>query len=233
MASAELTGILRAISGTLGNFTFRSTRDGVIISERPVARQTPPTAEQIRVRGLFSTASKQWQTLTDTQREGWETYAATYFQNDSTGRALKGQSVYIKAAWYAQALDAPLPASPPTAAPPPSPTAILGLGVPNEATLSFRVTHPLSTLTGYRLLVEITPPLTSPARHPQPSDFRAVRGVGSGSMLSLLPASNPYSITGARFSIPNGSRYGCRATIVNPQSIPGESFDMVITQSVA
>jgi hypothetical protein len=70
MAQAKLSGILRSISGTVGNFNFRTTKNGIIIADRPGPRTTPPTDEQILVQAFFSSASKQWKALTDAQRTG-------------------------------------------------------------------------------------------------------------------------------------------------------------------
>ena len=35
MAEAQLAGILRSVSGTIGNFNFRTTKNGAVIADLP------------------------------------------------------------------------------------------------------------------------------------------------------------------------------------------------------
>ncbi len=235
MATAQLSGILGAISGDLGNFNFRNTKNGTVIADRREKKNAPSTTEQLLARAFFSTASKQWKTLTDAQRQAWDFYASAYFKTNrnNKGNGPNGQAVYLKAAWYLQAAGAPLPTSAPMESPPAAPTGLTVLPSSNDTTLSIRATHTLATVAGHRLYVEMTPALPSPARKPQPYEYRAAKGLNSGSFPDLAPVANPTSFSDIRFPQPNGARFGCRVTIISGEGIPSAPFAAVLTQRVS
>ncbi|MDX2176622.1 MAG: hypothetical protein SF028_09125 [Candidatus Sumerlaeia bacterium] len=234
MATGQLSGILRSISGTIGNFNFRTTKNGIVIADRPAKRTSPPTAEQLFAQSYFSTASKQWKALSKTQREAWDKYANDFFpfDEDGDGAGPSGQVVYLKAAFYQQAAGLPLPANAPTAAPPGAPTALTIQTAPDDTTVIVRASHAVAPVTGHRLLVEITPPILSAARQAQPSDFRAVKGLNAASLPALAASATNYTFADIRFQIPDTTRFGCRATIINPQGIPGRAFQATLVQAV-
>ncbi|MBI5153705.1 hypothetical protein HZA57_00575 [Candidatus Poribacteria bacterium] len=80
--------------------------------------------------------------------------------------------------------------------------------------------------------MELTPPLTSPARQPAPNDYRAAAGLSAVSCPPLLANALAYQIDGIRYPLDAGLRYGIRATIINPQGIPSHPFATTLTQAL-
>ena len=234
MAEAQLAGILRSVSGTIGNFNFRTTKNGAIIADLPTKRTTAPSTEQFLVQAFFSTASKQWKNLTDAQRTSWSIYAGTYFPNDKDGNGAgpTGQAVFLKAAWYQQASGLALPTDAPIEAPPAAPTGLTPLSNDDPLGISFQMTHSVTPTARHRVFVEITPALASAARHPQPQDYRSARGINVGSFPDLAASGSNYTVTGIRYPFAEGVRFGLRVTIISPDGIPSAAFSETVVKTI-
>lgn len=233
MAEAELTPLLKSVSGELGNFVFRRTKNGVVLSARPVRTATAATAQQAIVRGIFSVVSKAWQTASEAQRAAWEAYARAFFaqDRDGSGAGPSGQAVFVKANSYRQAAGLAVQLAAPTVPPPAAPTAVTVDGAGSEAELVITVEHGLAGApAGYRLFVEATAPLRSPARRPQPGDFRAAAGFGVDSLKPLLATGQAYTITPLRSPLNDGARFGLRVSIISPDGIPSAPLAAVALQ---
>ncbi|CAN5394063.1 hypothetical protein BH09SUM1_BH09SUM1_33710 [soil metagenome] len=53
MAEARLSPILTSLSGILGNFVFRTTKNGAVVANPRSTPVGPPTDQQVIVRGIF------------------------------------------------------------------------------------------------------------------------------------------------------------------------------------
>ena len=71
MAQIKLPAGVQGISGKLGKLFFRTLPDGrVIVSLRKMRERTkPPTKKEIKGRQRFAKVNKEWQSLSDKQRE--------------------------------------------------------------------------------------------------------------------------------------------------------------------
>lgn len=233
MAEAQLTGLLRSLSGTLGNFVFRVTKNGIVVADRPTTTAAV-TAEQEIARSIFTTTTKAWKTITNAQRNAWNNYANTYYptDKDGIGAGPSGQAVFNKANWYRLASGQALVSAAPTTAPPASATALTNSIAADETTIVISVTHPITPVTNYKLFVEITPPLASPARNPIPGDYRAARGLVAASFPALAASAANYTLSPVRYILNEGDRFGCQVTIVDPSGIPSQPFASTLIQSV-
>ncbi len=235
MAETELSGILNSISGSLGNFVFRKTKNGIVLANKASRTNSLPSVEQRRVQGVFSATTAAWSTLTDSQRDGWNAYAASVFPIDKDGRGAgpSGQAVFNKINWYRLAQGLALLASSPVQ-PLPQPVLSIALGdsgADNE--LVFSVVHGGTAGAG-KLMVEATRPLLSAARKPQPGDYRLVRGLEAASFVTLL-ASGPafeYTIPAVRFPVAVGLRFGLRVTVISAEGVPSASREGVFEKIV-
>jgi hypothetical protein len=52
-----------------------------------------------------------------------------------------------------------------------------------------------------------------------------IRHVGPASFFALLVPTQPYIISGARFEVNHGQRYGVRARILTAEGVPGEVLE--------
>jgi len=85
-----------AMSGSVGGVTASRNRYGPYfrVRAKPVI-STTPDAQQAK--GIFTTQTTRWQTLTDAQRLAWEAYAETHLVNNSLGipQALTGHQAFV------------------------------------------------------------------------------------------------------------------------------------------
>lgn len=235
MAEATLTGLLNTLSGELGNFVFRTTKNGIVVSNKPQRSSAPPTQEQQRATSLLSTIAPQWATITDTQRSAWDNYAAQVFPTDKDGNGSgpSGQAVFFKINWYRTVQGLPILANIPTQ-PAPSPVTLIKQEVsPDAETLDFSLEHG-NSVSGQVVMVEATRPLLTAARKPQPGDYRMVRGLttDSFSAMQATGAANTYSFTPVRFPVNDQERYGLQVTILNSEGVPSQPFRQILTKSI-
>lgn len=79
------SSLLAQASGSVGGSTYSRNRYGAYIRNRAVP-VNPGTQQQEAVRGFFSQLTSLWaNTLTDTQREAWDTYGANVPLTDKLG----------------------------------------------------------------------------------------------------------------------------------------------------
>lgn len=235
MAYANLTPVLTRLTGKLGGFVFRHTKNGTVVANPPEVSTAPATIEQTLTRTYFSVATKQWKELTDGQRVDWQGYASAYFPKVKKGKkgpGPSGQAVYNKASWYRLAAGLSLPAAAPTEPRPVPASDAAVVAVSAQEEVSITVDHAITDVTGYRLFVEITPQMISPARQPQPAEFRSVNGIGAASLPVLQASGLTYNFTAIRYALPDGARFGVRLTVINPSGIPSLQFVKVVNQDI-
>lgn len=167
MAHAQLSSHLNGISGKLDNFIFRRTPHGNIISNAPPKPEGPPTADQASARRFVGISSRAWTQLSDEQRRAWNQLAPRQGVQD-------GQTLYNQGSFFRQAAGLPLPAAAPVATPTINLMSVAAAPPTGPDTLNIVFEHPLTDVTGWRIFIQITRDLVSPARQPQPYDFRAV-----------------------------------------------------------
>jgi hypothetical protein len=89
---------ITAISGSSSGSTFSHNRSGAYIRSRTKPRNTRSEA-QSTARSVFSQLSKKWQTtLTDPDRDSWNTYAAAITVKNKLGEDihLTGQLMFFR-----------------------------------------------------------------------------------------------------------------------------------------
>lgn len=87
-----------AYSGSVGGLTASHNKGGAYFRRRSVPTD-PASADQVVVRGLLGNLAQEWNdTLTQSQRSGWDTYAANVSWVDSLGQSiqLSGINHYIR-----------------------------------------------------------------------------------------------------------------------------------------
>lgn len=178
----------------------------------------PNTDDQVTVRNIMSATSKAWATLSDAQREDWQTFANTYYGATVNGvfDAMEGFNCFAKCNNTRQYLglavikDAPLvgPPVPITAA-----TKEQGDEIATSYTWSGITPTDLRGSAEYKVIVEITNAMTSLARTPRASELRWACGVKAASA-QAVDATGIVAITDARIAVANGERFGWQLTVV-------------------
>lgn len=90
--------VIASASGSVGGLTFSRNRSGQYCRRRSVP-VNPGSPQQSITQGLFSLLVTAWtQELTQTQRDGWDTWAINTPQFDALGQpiTITGQNAYIK-----------------------------------------------------------------------------------------------------------------------------------------
>lgn len=85
-------------SGSIGGQTFSHNRGGMYTRARAIP-VNPNTTQQQTVRAVFGSLSQRWsQSLSDTQRDGWDSYAALTPVTNRLGDELilSGQQMYVR-----------------------------------------------------------------------------------------------------------------------------------------
>lgn len=89
--------IIAAGGGSLAGLTLSRNRGGIYLRARanPV---NPSSGPQVAIRTIFGNLSTRWQSLTDTQRDQWTTYAINVTVTNSLGEqiTLTGHQMYIR-----------------------------------------------------------------------------------------------------------------------------------------
>lgn len=144
----------------------------------------PQTTNQTAVRNALTILSKSWADLTDSEREGWNTYAATYLSKDRFGRDVTttGLNWYIKANSNRLYMGLAAVDTAPTDAPP-APFVLSAFDITaggGEASVAIAGTPP----AGFKMkvLVEVTPTV---AWTPSIRRSRFINGVNSSSYITI------------------------------------------------
>lgn len=216
---------IAAVSGRLGDSDVVIVKRGNKCYARKYSPpKNPQTADQVAVRRFLANATKAWSSLTVRQREGWAEYARRY-SFSTFGQELNPYNMFSKVQYYRQALGMGLLLDPPTLAPPPRPAAIIQRPAATAEEFRFVLQHSIAKRDDYVVTFEITPAMPSTGRKPRSIEFRMIRHVGPASFFALLAPSHPYIISGARFEVNHGQRYGVRARIVTAEGVPGEVLE--------
>lgn len=204
-----------SMEGKTKKLSFFTTSEGIFSRERgPVTN--PNTLEQQKIRQIVTAAARNWQNLTQLQRDGWQEYAQQFYTENSEGDPIRpqGMPTYVRANVVRSILGQPFTTGAPLNPPPSGVTDMVSEMATSENEFTFTLTHAHATVTGLQVLVKITPAMSSPARTPRLQDLRLIRGVDSDSAFALVVSGGSITIAGARFLVPDGIRFGGEARIV-------------------
>ena len=90
MANIQLAEILKKISGSLGDYTYSQTVAGIIIKKKsqPGSKNKFSFSDlQLYNQSLLSQLMTSWQTIKDSERQGWTKVASIFTKKDSNGIA--------------------------------------------------------------------------------------------------------------------------------------------------
>lgn len=97
MARITTSALISDIRGKVGGVVFQGGQSGLIVRNKsiPVNRRT--LAQTQSKKDLFN-IQQEWRALTDSQRDDWNLFAATYpvLQKFSTTKTINGQQYFIK-----------------------------------------------------------------------------------------------------------------------------------------
>lgn len=98
MARFQPTGLVQAITGSIGNLTFKTHRGTGIIQIKPRPRQQRSDSQRLRNREFARTASRWNKVLTATQRALWNAYAQEHTLRFHTRRTvpMPGINAYMQ-----------------------------------------------------------------------------------------------------------------------------------------
>lgn len=209
---------VRTLRGTVGNsdIVYATHTDGRILARARSRPRNPNSPDQQKIRAYLTAASKAWATLSDAQRDGWRDYAAEYYPTNNDGEPIEpaGLPTFVRANSIRQILGLAIVSAPPTLAPPPPISAILQNGAEQVNAMVLTLTHPITTVAGFKVLVRATPGMTTQAQTPQSKQLRYVRGVAPSSAYTLLASNAAYEILSTRYPYPEEVRFGVEVRIV-------------------
>jgi hypothetical protein len=91
-----LSQVATAIRGSVGGITYTANASAAIIQRARVSPVNPRTQNQNRMRSAFSTAVAAWSSLTQAQRDAWESYAQTLTYSGPLGNYTPtGRQVFL------------------------------------------------------------------------------------------------------------------------------------------
>lgn len=169
--------MLSEMRGKVASSVYSKNKGGAVIRNRvtPINRRSTGQTEQ---RQQFSSLSSAWRGLTQAQRDGWNSAAASFPQQDSLGQTifLTGAQLYIRCnanlilIGAATISDAPVPTS----------FDVLAVGAiafdasSGTATVAFT---PTPVPAGFNLVIRATRPLSAGKNFVGSSEFRFVQTV--------------------------------------------------------
>ncbi len=172
--------------------------------------------QQQLIQSYASNATKNWDELTQTQRDAWKAYAAAYFTKNAKNETVLPSALgtYLKANVIRQVLGLALSTEAPTEAPPQAITSLTA-GAPSDPdTLSVIVNHAIASTAGLQVLVRMTDAMKTVAVTPTSNDVRYVRGALPASAAAVPVTGGTLSFTPTRFLVADGQRYGVEVRIV-------------------
>jgi len=137
----------------MGGLVYNTWR-GIATVKQKKSPSQPRTSRQLAIRSLLSTYSKKWQTLTQIQRDAWNTYALSHTLSDWTGnpKRITGMDWYVGCNSRLIDMGNTEISSPPTTT---APAAVTGLTLtPGSGTISCAFTAYAGTTTTVDLWLE-------------------------------------------------------------------------------
>ncbi len=181
--------------GKIGGHVASKNRAGAYLRTK-VTPSNPNTVAQAQARGILASLSQTWQTLTDSQRSGWNDAVKEWGTTDIFGDIKKpsGINLFVKlnanliSVGFPQLLDVPSKME--------VPSVIITSGSLSRSNDDFSIEFDSSAANGVRALVRATPTLSNGVSFVK-SQFRVIgNDVVVGNNLSLQGA------YGAKFGVP-------------------------------
>lgn len=184
---------------------------GVPYAYGKVDRVDPRTCDQLLARQGMRAAVRYWLGMSRAQQEAWNRYAEEVCSKE---RRRRGLDVCREAARMRLVMGLEPRAEAPLHAPPDGVRTLAVEPAGEPADYCFRVEHAVSGHEGCMLLLRSTPSTAAPSRKPKRNDARCMRGYGPASLVPLPPTGGMVTITGARYAVEPGERFGVAAAIV-------------------
>lgn len=229
MAKVQFSGEIKRISGRIGDRNTVNTWNGGAAIIREFTQPTNPnSAEQVKARSIFSSLTKNWKSLDEATRQGWEDWATANPVKDRLGNVVKrsGLSAYLQlgSLFYIRTGTIGPPTYPTMSRPAPV-NGVGGFGG-TQGAFSFQIEcgHGNSSITNLYLYAKVTDPLQSPAYTPRPQDYRLIGGVDTDSVLALQATGATYTFNNTRQFYQEDNRYSLELYVVNSQGWASEPF---------
>lgn len=219
IAFAKFTpgAIISEMRGKIAATVYTKNRAGAAIRNRttPINRRS---TGQTSKRQQFSSLSSAWRGLTQAQRDGWNSAAPSFPQQDSLGQTifLTGAQLYIRCnanlilIGEAQIVDAPTPAS----------FAVLALGaytaVSGTGVISLAYT-PTPVPAGFQVVVRASRPLSAGIDFVPQSAFRFIVAVAAAAASPVL-LTTPYAAVFGAITSKAGQKIFVEAFLVEEVS---------------
>ncbi len=199
------------------------------IMRRYVIPRDPKSAAQLRKRANMRLATAAWSAISEKQRVEWKSWTDRYRRSPDAEKVPSAQNVFVGAAMTVSMMGVALPTSAPSGAPPPVVVSITQAGAPGDDCFAFRVRHGLKSVSGLRLLFELTDAMPTLKRKPQEPQLCLFSADDASSFVPLKADGELYVLENARFAVAPGQRYGVRVTIVTGHGIrgPGRCADFI------
>jgi hypothetical protein len=100
MARIIYSGLVTSIRGSIGGTTFQNNAYGFTIKNKASMIRPNSIDQEVR-KIIFSSAVKNWSTMSQTGRDNWNTFAASFpqFSKHNVSSVLSGFAVFVK--WHA------------------------------------------------------------------------------------------------------------------------------------
>lgn len=97
MARIIYSGLVDSIRGSIAGTTFQSNAYGHTIKKKPNIVK-PKSALQNNRKYILSQVTRTWRTMTQSQRDAWNTWASTYpqYAKHNSSAELSGYAVFVK-----------------------------------------------------------------------------------------------------------------------------------------
>lgn len=181
----------------------------------------PDSSNQQLSRANFSTITKSWSDLDESQRDDWNEWALTHPVINNLGLEVnrQGVSAYTQLTSLRYARTGSLGSGDaPTMSQPPPPTGnSFGPAGSGGNTADIVVSHGITTLTNLFIMVKLTAVIPKQSINPRPQDYRLIEGVNSGSFQPLATSPGTYNFTDTRFSYADLDLVGISVQIVTSE----------------
>ena len=206
----------------------------------------PRTSFQVDQRQRLVAAQREWQRLTDAQRDGWER-AGVQFDPElatlsSARRTRGGMNLFAGAQIQRLSWGEAMRHDPPGAVAqggrarrPAGPHHLHEVPVAEGEGLALRIDHMQKDIAGCRLLVEMTPATKSLRNKPLERWLTKAGDTDQGSYFALQPSGGQYLLPTPRYAIAPGQRFAIRVTILDADGLRSRSHmaDLIREENAA
>lgn len=219
---------LKGKAGTVGSVVATGWR-GLNIFRKYVQPYNPATNEQAAIRNIFSACSKAYNTMSKSQKNDWDEYAALYpIRQYGKDVVLPANSVFNRINSYRMINGQAISLNPPNSI---CDFAIRDVTNANydvePDTLNLIITHSASVITNKLLLVKITSGRNNNIVKIPSGDYRCIKGVNTNSIVALLSSGSTYSFTSPVYSPEPGQYIGISILPLSATYSPGTEFRTV------